>query len=61
MSTYERVRNVLAEGDWHTVDELREVSFFPERWINELRIDGLEVVEDEAEGKVALVGSTASA
>lgn len=61
MSTYERVRNVLADGDWHTVDELREVSFFPERWINELRIDGLEVVEDEIEGKVALVGSTASA
>ena len=61
MSTYERVRNVLADGDWHTVDELREVSFFPERWINELRLDGLEVVEDEAQGRVALVGAAASA
>lgn len=60
MSTYERVRNVLSDGDWHTVDELRQVSYFPERWINELRIDGLEVVEDEAEGKVALVGAVAS-
>ena len=61
MSTYERVRSVLADGDWHTVDELREVSFFPERWINELRLDGLEVVEDEAQGRVALVGAAASA
>jgi hypothetical protein len=61
VSTYERIRTVLADGDWHTVEELREVSFFPERWINELRIDGLEVVEDDATGKVALVGSAASA
>ena len=61
MSTYERVRNVLSDGDWHTVDELREVSYFPERWIDELRMDGLEVVEDEAQGKVVLVGAAAPA
>ncbi len=61
MSTYERVRSVLADGDWHTLDELKQVSFFPERWIDELRLDGLEVVEDESEGKVALVGANASA
>lgn len=60
MSTYDRVRGVLADGDWHTLDELKEVSFFPERWIDELRIDGLEVIEDEAEGKVALVGAVAA-
>jgi hypothetical protein len=55
MSTYERVKTVLADGDWHTVDELKQVSSFPERWIEELRRGGLEVVEDEVEGKVALV------
>ena len=60
MSTYQRVKNVLADGDWHTVDELKEVSSFPERWIEELRRDGLEVVEDETEGKVALVGAARS-
>jgi hypothetical protein len=60
MSTYERVKNVLADGNWHTVDELKEVSYFPERWIEELRRDGLEVIEDEAGGKVALVGADAS-
>ena len=57
MSTYQRVKDVLADGDWHTVDELREVSSFPERWIEELRKDGLEIVRDEHEGKVALVGT----
>jgi hypothetical protein len=43
------------------VDELKEVSCFPERWIEELRKDGLEIVEDEPEGKVALVDAHASA
>jgi len=60
LSTYQRVKNVLADGDWHTVDELKEVSSFPERWIEELRKDGLEVVEDAVEGKVALVGAHTS-
>ncbi len=57
MPTYDRVKDVLSDGQWHTMEELREVSYFPERWIEELRRDGLEVVEDEQEGKLALVGS----
>ena len=57
MATYDRVRSVLSDGRWHTMDELREISYFPERWIEELRRDGLEVVEDEKEGKLALVGA----
>ena len=60
MSTYQRVKNLLEDGDWHTVAELKQVSQFPERWIEELRKDGLEVVEDEPEGKVALIGAHAS-
>jgi hypothetical protein len=56
MSTYQRVKDLLEDGDWHTVDELKEVSQFPERWLEELRRDGLEVVEDGPEGRVALVG-----
>jgi hypothetical protein len=56
MSTYQRVKDLLEDGDWHTVDELKEVSQFPERWLEELRKDGLEVVEDGPEGRVALVG-----
>ncbi len=57
MATYDRVKGVLADGRWHTLEELREISYFPERWLEELRRDGLEVVEDEHEGTVALVGA----
>jgi len=60
MPTYDRVKKVLSDGRWHTMDELREVSYFPERWIEELRRDGLEVVEDSQEGKLALVGARES-
>lgn len=57
MPTYDRVKGILSDGRWHTVEELREISYFPERWIEELRRDGLEVVEDAHQGKVALVGA----
>ena len=56
-STYDRVKQVLADGEWHSVEELKNVSSFPERWIEELRRDGVEVMEDKLEGKVALFGS----
>ena len=58
MSTYQRVRDVLADGEWHRIEELREVCYFPERWIDELRRDGLEIREDEVEGRIALVGAS---
>jgi hypothetical protein len=59
MSTYQRVKDVLADGEWHSIEELKEVSMFPERWVEELRKDGLEIREDKDEGKVALVGAAA--
>jgi hypothetical protein len=55
MSTYDRVKGVLSDGRWHTIEELKEVSYFPERWIEELKRDGLEVAEEA--DKVALVGA----
>jgi len=61
MSTYDRVKNVLADGNWHSVEELKQVCYFPERWLDELRKDGLEVMEDESVGKVALVSADACA
>ena len=54
VSTYQRVRDVLADGEWHSIEELRKVSRFPERWLEELRKDGLEVMVDSYEGNVAL-------
>jgi hypothetical protein len=57
MSTYQRVRNVLADGEWHSIEELKEVCYFPERWVEELRKDGLQVREDKDGGKIALAGA----
>jgi len=59
MTTYDRVKDVLSDGDWHSLEELKQVSYFPERWLEEFRRDGLEVVEED--GKVALVGSASKA
>jgi hypothetical protein len=58
MSTYERVKDVLADGEWHSIDELKQVSSSPERWIEEMRRDGLWVMEDHEEHMFALVGGT---
>ena len=52
MTTYDRVKDLLADGDWHSLEELKQVSYFPERWLEELRRDGLEVLEED--DKVAL-------
>ena len=52
MTTYDRVKDVLSDGDWHSLEELKQVSYFPERWLDELRRDGLEVLEED--DKVAL-------
>jgi hypothetical protein len=53
MAAYERVKAVLADGEWHSLEELKQVSSFPERWLEELRRDGL-LMEDRQGGKVAL-------
>ena len=57
MTTYERIMDVLADGKWHSIEELQKVSAYPYRWLEELRRDGLWVIEDEATGIVALAGS----
>ena len=56
MSTYQRVKDLLADGEWHDIEELKQVSSFPDRWLEELRHDGHFVMEDHQEGKVALAG-----
>jgi hypothetical protein len=60
MSTYQRVVDVLADGEWHSMEELKEVCLFPERWVEELRKDGLDVREDSDAGKIVLVAASSS-
>lgn len=57
MSTYKRIKDLLADGEWHDIEELKQLSSFPERWLEELRRDGLWMMEDRGAGKVALAGS----
>jgi hypothetical protein len=59
MSTYQRVKQLLADGEWHSMEELKTVCMFPERWVEELRRDGLEIRENEHEDTIALVGAAA--
>ncbi len=47
-TTFERVLGILADGEWHSEDELAEVSSFPREWIRELELSGHVV--DELEG-----------
>jgi hypothetical protein len=46
VSVYERLLEVLSDGEWHSEDELRPVTPFTRDWIAELRHDGHEVTED---------------
>jgi hypothetical protein len=57
MTTYDRVKDVLSDGDWRSLEELKQVSYFPERWLDELRRDGLEVLEEDDRVALATHGS----
>ena len=37
MSKYEQIIDLLSDGEWHTKDDLGEVTVFPELWLDELR------------------------
>jgi hypothetical protein len=41
------------------MEELKAVCTFPERWVEELRRDGLKIKENKDKSKVALVGAGA--
>lgn len=45
--TYTRVLELLADGEWHTEDELGEVAYFPREWIHELQVSGEHVTTVE--------------
>jgi hypothetical protein len=42
-TTYQRILQLLADGEWHTEDELEELSYFPREWIKELKASGRRV------------------
>jgi hypothetical protein len=56
MSKYEQIIELLSDGEWHTKEDLEQVTVFPELWLDELRREpSVEVVDDESTVKVKLV------
>jgi len=39
-TTWDRVVDLLSDGDWHTEEELEKVAHFPDYWIRELEESG---------------------
>lgn len=46
-TTIDKIRTLAQDGEWKTVDDLRNVSSYPEEWLKELRYEGFDVREDE--------------
>jgi hypothetical protein len=49
-TTFDRVLQLLADGEWHTEEELEEVSYFPREWVKELDASGYPVATIEDGG-----------
>ena len=49
-TTFDRVLELLADGEWHTEKELEEVSYFPREWVKELDASGYPVTTVENGG-----------
>ena len=50
--TFTAIENVLSDGAWHELEDLRDATNFPREWVKELRAEG---VVDVAEGPVTMV------
>lgn len=57
MSKYEQIIDLLSDGEWHTKDDLGEVTAFPELWLDELRHEPeVRMAEDDETIRVKLAG-----
>ncbi len=49
MSKYEQIIELLSDGEWHTKDDLGQVTAFPELWLDELRYEPEVTLADDDE------------
>jgi hypothetical protein len=49
MSKYEQIIDLLSDGEWHTKDDLGQVTAFPELWLDELRHEPEVAIADDDE------------
>lgn len=55
MSKYEQIIELLSDGEWHTKDDLGQVTAFPELWLDELRYEPeVTMAEDDETIRVKL-------
>ena len=52
MTTYERIKQLLSDGEWHGEGDLARVSAYPREWVRELAIACEADVERDREGYV---------
>ena len=58
MSKYEQIIELLSDGEWHTKEDLGQVTVFPELWLDELRHEpDVEIVDEASTVKVKLVAN----
>jgi hypothetical protein len=50
--TFEAVVDVLRDGAWHTLEDVKAATQFPSQWVEELEAEGIVDVDD---GLVTLV------
>ena len=56
MSKYEQIIELLSDGEWHTKEDLEQVTVFPELWLDELRHEpSVEIVDDEETVRLKLL------
>ena len=46
--TFPAIARLLADGCWHAIDDLGDVTTWPEEWVNELQAEGLLETRDQA-------------
>jgi hypothetical protein len=55
MSKYEQIIELLSDGEWHTKEDLGQVTSFPELWLDELRHEPeVTMVSDDETVRVKL-------
>ena len=60
MSKYEQIIDLLSDGEWHTKDDLGQVTAFPELWLDELRYEPeVTMAHDDETTMVKLTASVA--
>jgi hypothetical protein len=58
MSKYQQIIELLSDGEWHTKEDLGQVTAFPELWLEELRHEPeVSMVGDDETVRVKLAAA----